>query len=286
MNAPPKREDIDMGDLLTRNGGYGKAIKAMIANQPDKQQVWYAFCLRVAEAGWTPELRADYYRWFGRAQTWSGGNSFRKFLQNIENEAWDITPFDHRVLVEKAGARTPYTVPELPKPIGPGKAWTIEEVRALAADGLKNRDFANGQKMFAATRCIVCHRFNGDGGATGPDLTQLAGRFNNEALTEAIMEPSKVISDQYKASTVVTTAGKTIVGRIVSETDQQISVLTDPEDSTKIVDVPRYEVDEILPSTVSIMPAKLLDQLNQDEVLDLLAYLLSRGDEKNSMFRK
>ena len=286
MNQPPQREDIDMGDLLTRNGGYGSAINAMIANQPDKQQIWYAFCLRVAKAGWTPELRADYYRWFGRAQTWSGGNSFKKFLQNIENEAWDITPFDHRVLVEAAGARTPYTVPQLPKPTGPGKDWTIEEVRAIAASGLKDRSYENGQKMFAATRCIVCHRFAGDGGATGPDLTQLAGRFNVDALTEAIMEPSKVISDQYKGSTVVTTSGKTYSGRIVSESDTQISVLTDPEDSTKIVDIKKNEIDEVQPSNVSIMPSNLLKPLNQNEVLDLLAYLLSRGDEKSGMFRQ
>lgn len=286
MNQPPQRQDIDMGDLLTRNGGYGSAIKAMIANQPDKQQIWYAFCLRVAKAGWTPELRADYFRWFGRAQKWSGGNSFRKFLQNIENEAWDITPFDHRVLVEAAGARTPYAVPQLPRPTGPGKDWIIEEVRTLAANGLKDRNFSNGQKMFAATRCIVCHRFAGDGGATGPDLTQLAGRFNIEALTEAIMEPSKVISDQYKGSTVVTTSGKTYSGRIVSENDTQLSVLTDPEDSTKIVDIKKSEIDEVLPSNVSIMPANLLKPLNQDEVLDLLAYLLSRGDEKSGMFKK
>ncbi len=33
---------------------------------------------------------------------------------------------------------------------------------------LKGRNFENGQKMFAATRCIICHRFGGDGGATGP----------------------------------------------------------------------------------------------------------------------
>jgi hypothetical protein len=30
----------------------------------------------------------------------------------------------------------------------------------------------------------------------------------------------------------------------------------------------------------------LLKPLNQDEVLDLLAYLLSRGDKGNAMFRK
>ena len=286
LNAPAQREDIDLGELLTRNAGYGRAIKAMIDNQPDKTQVWLAFCLRVATEGWTPEHRNDYYRWFGRARKWSGGNSFRKFLQNIENEAWEKTPFDHRVLVEAAGARTPYVVPALPKPAGPGRKWTLEEVRQLAASGLKDRDFDNGQKMFAATRCIVCHRYNGDGGATGPDLTQVAGRFNMSALTEAIMEPSKVISDQYMASTVVTAAGKTINGRIVSENEEQISVLTDPEDSTKILDIAREDIDEVLPSRVSIMPAELLNQLNEDEVLDLLAYLLSRGDKRNRMFRR
>ena len=286
MNAPPQREEIDMGELLTRNRGYGSAIKAMIDNQPDKNQMWYALCLRAAKMGWSPELRADYYRWFGRAQQWSGGNSFKKFLQNIEQEAWDITPFDDRILVERAGARTPYKAPQIPKPSGPGKEWTLQEVRALAADGLTGRSFENGQKMFAATRCILCHRFAGDGGATGPDLTQLAGRFNVDALTEAILDPSKVISDQYKASTVVTTDGKSFNGRIVSENTDQISVLTDPEDSTRVVDIPRSSIDEILPSMVSIMPQNLLKPLNSDEVLDLLAYLLSRGHEKHPMFRK
>jgi putative heme-binding domain-containing protein len=286
MKQESEPEDIDMGELLTRNAGYGRAIRAMIENQPDKQQMWYAFCLRVAKAGWTADLRADYFRWFEKTVTWSGGNSLRKFLQNIENEAWDETPFDHRVLVEKAGARTPFTLPELPKPSGPGKDWTIDEVRELAKTELKGRSFENGQKMFAATRCVLCHRFAGNGGATGPDLTQLAGRFNVEALTEAIMDPSKVISDQYKASTVVTAAGKTVVGRIVSENDEQISVLTDPEDSTKIADIPKEDIDEILASKISIMPADLLKPLNKEEVLDLLAYLLSRGDERNAMFAK
>lgn len=286
MQQEPYREDVDMGELLTRNAGYGRAINAMIANQPDKNQVWYAFCLRVAKTGWTSQSRADYFRWFAKAQQWSGGNSFRKFLQNIENEAYAGTTENERVMLEALGARTPFKAPELPKPTGPGKSWTLEEVRGIAKEGLKGRDFANGQKMFAATRCILCHRFAGDGGATGPDLTQLAGRFNVDALTEAIIDPSKVISDQYKASSVLTDSGKVVNGRVVSENEEQISVLTDPEDSTKIVDIRKDEIEEIVPSKTSIMPADLLKPLNQEEVLDLLAYLLSRGDEKHPMFRK
>lgn len=286
MNKPPQADDQDMADLLARNAGYARDIKASLKNPPDKQQIWYAYCLRVADTGWTPETRADFYRWFGRAKQWSGGNSYRKYLQNMEDEAWAKTSFNDRVLVEAAGARTPYQPPELPKPIGPGKEWTLDEVRELAKTGLKNRSFENGQRAFAATRCIVCHRFGQDGGATGPDLTQVAGRFDLNALTEALMDPSKVISDQYKASTVITESGKSYTGRIVSESDVQISILTDPEDSTRIVDIPKSDIEETVPSKVSIMPAELLKTLNQDEVLDLLAYLLSRGDEKNGMFKR
>ncbi len=286
LKQEPERADFDMADLLARNPGYGKAINEMIANQPDRDQIWYAFCLRVAELGWTPDLRADYFRWFGRAQKWSGGHSFRKFLQNMDDEFWSRTLENERILIEAAKARTPYRIEKLPEPVGPGREWTLEEVRALAADGLKDRDFDNGQKMFAATRCIVCHRFGGDGGATGPDLTQLAGRFNIKDLTEAIMAPSKVISDQYKSSSVATVDGRVVTGRIVAENESQISVLTDPEDSTKVVDIPKDNIDEILPSSASVMPKGLLNKLNQDEVLDLLAYLLSRGIKEDSLFKK
>ena len=66
----------------------------------------------------------------------------------------------------------------------------------LAKTKLRKRNFNNGRKTYAAARCIVCHRFAGDGGATGPDLTQLAGRFNIKDLSESILLPSKVISDQ------------------------------------------------------------------------------------------
>jgi putative heme-binding domain-containing protein len=95
-----------------------------------------------------------------------------------------------------------------------------------------------------------------------------------------------VISDQYKASVVFTNDGKTMTGKIVSDTKDGIVILTDPEDSTKVVEVKRADIDQVKPSAVSLMPEKLLQPLNEDEVLDLLAYLLSRGDPNHPMFRK
>lgn len=287
LEAPSKPTVTDdMKDLLARNRGYGGAIAASIEKAPDQQQIWYAFCLRNTKEGWTMDQRKSYFAWFERAHQWAGGASYHGFLRNIEKDAFENASEKERLLIEASGARKPYAPPEIPKPAGPGKDWTLDEVRALAKDGLKGRNFENGQKMFAATRCIICHRFGGDGGATGPDLTQLAGRFNLNDLTEAIMVPSKVISDQYKASTIVTTGGQTYSGRIVAENDDKITILTSPEDPTKITQILKSEVDEIQPSTVSIMPMDLLKPLNQDEVMDLLAYLLSRGDQGNEMFRK
>ncbi len=85
---------------------------------------------------------------------------------------------------------------------------------------------------------------------------------------------------------VLTEDGKSYVGRIISETDDQITLLIDPEDSTKIVDIPKKSIDESIPSQTSLMPKKLLNPLNENEVLDLLAYLLSRGNPQDPMFRK
>jgi uncharacterized protein YdeI (YjbR/CyaY-like superfamily) len=40
------------------------------------------------------------------------------------------------------------------------------------------------------------------------------------------------------------------------------------------------------PSQTSLMPDDLLSPLNQDEVLNLLAYVLSRGNQDDLMFKK
>ncbi len=72
----------------------------------------------------------------------------------------------------------------------------------------------------------------------------------------------------------------------MSENQDMLLLVTDPEDSTKVVEIPKQEVDEQKVSPISLMPVGLLKPLNEHEVLDLLAYLLSRGEAKNPMFAK
>ena len=279
-------QDDPLDGLLARNRGYGGAVSQVIANRPDAQKIHYLFALRNLKDNWSIDARKAYFVAMAEARTKSGGASYQGFLNNIEKEAYDNAKDTDRLAIEALGLRKPVKLAELPKPAGPGKAWTLEELASLTKDGFKGRNFANGKKAFAASRCIVCHRFNGEGGATGPDLSQVSGRFSAKDLAESIVDPNKVISDQYRASTIETNSGKLISGKIVSETATVLVVVTDPEDSTKVVEVKKSEVAEMKPSPVSLMPAKLIDTLNQNEVLDMLAYMLSKGDSGSPYFTK
>jgi putative heme-binding domain-containing protein len=285
MEQPPQRPVGAAGSVLARNQGYGGQVAVVLANAPDATQMHYAFALRNLKEGWTMPQRKAYFDWFERARTWSGGASYQGFLRNIEHEAFENASEAERLAIEAFGARKPYQPPPLPKALGPGRERAVADLIGLAA-GLKGRNFDNGQKMFAAARCVICHRFAGDGGATGPDLTQLAGRFNVKDLSEAMIEPSKVISDQYRATIIETKDGQFVTGRIVSATNDKLVVVTNPEDATKNVEVRRENIESMQASPVSLMPDGLLKPLNDDEVLDLLAYLLSRGKKDDGMFRR
>ena len=281
--------EADLARLIERNANYGGAVRSVLDKRGDLLQIHYAYVLRTAadKSMWTMADRKGYYEWFARAREWAGGNSYRKFLANIEAESLATLSENEKLALETLGARKPWVAPPLPAPEGPGRQWTTDAVLAAAADKLdSDRDFAHGKRAFAAARCIVCHRFGEEGGATGPDLTQAAGRFQVKDLVEALVEPSKVISDQYKASIVLTRGGKAHTGRIVAESADSITVVTDPEDATKAVTIPRSDVEEIQTSSQSLMPKGLIDTLSEEEVLDLIAYTLSRDKGNGGRFRK
>src|SRR5204862_1516606 len=107
------------------------------------------------------------------------------------------------------------------------KKWTVEELVPVVEKGLTGRNFEQGRNLFGETKCFACHRFNNEGGGAGPDLTIVSGRFGARDLLESIIEPSKVISDQYAAVVITTTKGKQIMGRIVNLDRDSINVNTD-----------------------------------------------------------
>jgi len=273
-------------ELLARNAGYGGTIAQMLANTPDLQKIHYALVLRNMRFGWTLEQRKTYFEWFNGALKRNGGASYQGFINNIRNEALANVSDSEKKALAATTLAPAANLAKLPQPKGPGKKWTVADLVQASQGGLTNRSFENGKRTFAAARCLACHRFDGNGGATGSDLTNVAGRFSIADLGESLVTPSKVISDQYRATTILTAAGKVITGRIVGDDKEKLVVMTDPFDASKIVEIAKGDVESATPSKVSLMPTGLLDKLNRDEVLDLLAYLLSRGNPNDQIFGK
>jgi putative heme-binding domain-containing protein len=105
-------------------------------------------------------------------------------------------------------------------------------------------------------------------------------------LLESILEPSKTISDQYEAVIIETTDGKLVSGRIVNLNGDTMMVMTNMLDPNDMASIDRKRVESVTSSKVSMMPKGLLDTLETDEILDLMAYMLAKGDKGHSMFKK
>lgn len=290
MNTARDEEtEVAIGDLLSRHDGYARAVQAVSSSRPNRQQIAYAFALRNATTGWTPELRKAFFAWFPRTHEWKGGNSFTKFIDNIRNEALANVVKDdaERAALNEASKKEPVNIAaNLVMPKGPGKSYTVDEVVALAQGGLKGRNFEQGKAMFASTLCLACHHFSGEGGNVGPDLTGSGSRYTIRDLMENILDPSKVISDQYGSEQIEKKDGSLVIGRVVVEENGKLFVMTSPlaPDDLHAIDVADVKARKEYP--VSMMPPGLINPLNQDELLDLVAYIQSAGNPKDPAFAK
>ncbi len=275
--------------LVERNDRYGKAIDGLLNSKPQTQGMVYALALSAATNGWTPDLRKQYFTWFIDAENnGNGGNSFKGFIRAIQKDAMNTVPQSERAKYapDKLQTGKAKAAPvAIPVPKGPGKNWTLAELEPIVKKGLSKRNFENGKNMFLATQCTICHRFNGEGAAVGPDITSVGTKFSPRDLLEAIIEPSKVISDQYQNHAVITKDGATLVGKLMGEENGQILIATSPFDLTNLTSVSKDNVATTMPMQVSVMPPALINRLNQDEVLDLIAYLIAAGNSDDKVFK-
>ena len=104
-------------------------------------------------------------------------------------------------------------------------------------------------------------------------------------MLESIVEPSKVISDQYQAVNIRLKNGDVISGRVGNLSGADVNVIEDMFEPGKMTNVKRADIESIEPSKVSPMPEGLLNSLQLDEIQDLVAYLLARSDRNNVAFR-
>lgn len=266
-----------------------KAIALINEAPAQEEQMQYARSIRFLTAGWTPELHTAYFEWFLKAANYKGGASFSKFIEFIRNDAIASLSESEKTSLADLLAKKPEKKSALEN-LGAifigreSKHWTLEDLSAAAQTDLTKRNFVNGRTMFAAAGCYACHRFDSQGGIMGPDLTSAGRRYSAHDLIDQVINPSKVINEQFSAITVVTNSGFTHTGVVVNLNDDSMTLNTDLTDPNKRVNIDRKEIDELVVSKLSPMPVGLFDKMTKDEVLDLIAYLISGGDATHAYF--
>ena len=154
------------------------------------------------------------------------------------------------------------------------KEWTVDDLKDKLAAGLRGRTNKIGKKIFTEATCAQCHQVGDEGKAVGPALTDVWSRWKGDgpAILQEVLDPSHRIEPKYIVRKIVTADGEVISGIVVEETKDTISILPNPESKVPTV-VNQEDIEDMVKSSVSIMPKKLMDRFTEDEIFELMAYL-------------
>ena len=139
--------------------------------------------------------------------------------------------------------------------------------KTMSPEILADANLDVGKKLFMK-HCGTCHRFFGDGGFVGPDITG-AQRDNVRYLLENMIDPSASVAKAFRMQIVRTEDGRVFTGMIESKNELSMTIVNATERQV----LPLEEVLEIKESEVSVMPAGLLDPLSERQIRDLIGYL-------------
>jgi len=167
--------------------------------------------------------------------------------------------------------------------------WTIDDLVPFLDQLDRGRSFENGKKLFTAASCVQCHTVGKEGAKIGPDLNELPKKlaekkFSPHDILREIIRPSEVINENFKTYQIETIKGELITGVIVSQDDKIIRIVTNPLEKPKEIAI--KDIDEKRESKVSLMPEGLLTTLSKEEILDLLAYIMTGADPNHAAFKK
>ncbi len=137
---------------------------------------------------------------------------------------------------------------------------------------VKGNWLAGRRLFFGQAACATCHQIGGEGIAFGPDLTNLIHRDRDSVLHD-IRQPSAAINPDQAGSTVTFKDGGSVAGIVAKLTDEEIVIRMAGGVELK---KPRAEVSKIEPMKTSLMPEGLTQTLTDNQLEDLLTFILTR----------
>ena len=290
-STPEENRDLSaIMQFLQAPSAARKGMALLRGASGQEEQIGYALNLRHLKNGWTSLLRESYFKWFVRAGNFKGGARLNNYLDGIKKDAIasvkdsQMTEGLKKIIDTKPQSSAPQFTFE---PRTFVKNWTMKEMGKWVPSGVPGkRDFKNGRQMFGAGSCYACHRIGGEGGAVGPDLTSVGGKFGGYDLIESIVDPGKEISDQYGSSIFSLSDGSQLNGRIMNMRNNEYWINTDMMQPSMVTKVKAENLASIEPSTVSMMPPGLLNTMDKEDILDLMAYLIAGGKPDHQLFAK
>jgi putative membrane-bound dehydrogenase-like protein len=266
------------------------AISPMLAHlTPElaqEEQVHTVYCLRNIKEGWSKQQRQELVAWFDRGRELGGGASFEGYINNLWQSTLEVLPGPEadvaKTRLERVLRKRREEAAALMAEAG-GPARDAGELVQMSFDELaeyveydpmayREPNLKQGEAIFVKAKCAACHVFGTVGKGGGPDLSTVASRFRRRDILEAIMYPSKVVSDQYTGMEVSTKDGATFIGILAGENDTTLTMITAYGDR---VEIAKDNIAEKKNATASIMPEGLHKTLSQDELVQLIQYLES-----------
>jgi putative heme-binding domain-containing protein len=273
------RLDRELAEVLTAMEAprvIPRTLRLLEEAWTQEQQIHFAMCLRDLSRRWTLSDHKRYFGWIARTVGQRGGITFGDYVGQIRRDALrHLSARDKGELAELLHERPvedPYAQLKARAFV---RKWTVNELLPVVERSEGARDCEQGRVVFAAALCYRCHRFEGAGGMVGPDLTGVARRFNTRDLLEAVIEPSRVISDQYRTSQIALKDGRLLTGKVKDISGNTLVLMTDLLDPANLLMVARDGIEEIGWSGSSPMPQGLLDSFTKQDILDLLEFLRS-----------
>ena len=161
----------------------------------------------------------------------------------------------------------------------------------------QHRNFAEGQQLFVSLGCAQCHKLSKDavagslgaaGGlhnSVGPNIDETVKKYKRDpkALLLEILESSRNIEEKYRQVIVALEDGTTRTGVIASEDATTLTILTGTPPQK--LEIAKKSIDDRVVSPVSIMPGGVLNTLDKEQILNLLAYLLAGGNAEDAAFK-
>ncbi|MGH9338080.1 MAG: DUF7133 domain-containing protein [Acidobacteriota bacterium] len=267
---------------LETPGTVEKLINELKRPQNDRrQQIHYAYCLRTIGSGWEPEAKQAMIEWFKKTQReqWKGGASFLGFVENIWNDFLKVLPEEEKqVAMQEVPSLSPTTLEAglAERPAFQRAAYNQivsekEMKEYLLWDPMAyTGDPVQGKLAYEKAFCASCHIHGDIGREAGPDLTDVEKRFQREDLIDAVLYPSRTVSDLWAAVEIVTKEDQSVMGVISREDADSLTLKTAAGYS---ISIPKTDIKSRAVSKTSLMPEGLLNNLDRKETIDLFTFL-------------